>query len=165
MTSLIWLHEDSLRDTHPVFNHVAGDYHAFFIWDNEYFKQVDYGFNRLSFIYEAMSDLPFTIYEGEIASVISELATEFSSNQLYVANTPNRMINETRAGQLMDGYRGEGPYDREAVIDALVAVGKMAVDNSTAIESLDINPLVALSPGDGAYALDALAVLKRETIG
>ena len=41
----------------------------------------------------------------------------------------------------------------------------MAVDNSTAIESLDINPLVALSPGDGAYALDALAVLKRETIG
>ena len=77
----------------------------------------------------------------------------------------NRMINETRAGQLMDGYRGEGPYDREAVIDALVAVGKMAVDNSTAIESLDINPLVALSPGDGAYALDALAVLKRETIG
>ncbi len=77
----------------------------------------------------------------------------------------NRMINETRAGQLIDGYRGDGPYDREAVIDALVAVGKMAVDNSIAIESLDINPLVALSPGDGAYALDALAVLKRETIG
>ena len=77
----------------------------------------------------------------------------------------NRMINETRAGQLIDGYRGEGPYDREAVIDALVAVGEMAVDNSIAIESLDINPLVALSPGDGAYALDALAVLKRETIG
>ena len=41
----------------------------------------------------------------------------------------------------------------------------MAVHNSTAIESLDINPLVALSPGDGVYALDALAVLKRETIG
>ena len=94
MTSLIWLHEDSLRDTHPVFNRVDGDYHAFFIWDNDYFKKVDYGFNRLSFIYEAMSDLPFTIYEGQIESVISELATEFSSNQLYVASTPNRMINE-----------------------------------------------------------------------
>ena len=94
MTSLIWLHEDSLRDTHPVFNHVAGDYHAFFIWDNEYFKQVDYGFNRLSFIYEAMSDLPFTIYEGGIASVIGELATDFFSNQLFVSKTPNRTINE-----------------------------------------------------------------------
>ncbi len=52
-----------------------------------------------------------------------------------------------------------GPYDREAVVDALVAVGQMAADNSDAIEALDINPFVALSPGDGAYALDALAVL------
>jgi len=77
----------------------------------------------------------------------------------------DRMINETRAGRLIDGYRGDGPYDREAVIDALVAVGQMATDNSDAIESLDINPFVALSPGDGAYALDALAVLSRQTGG
>ncbi|MGB0574726.1 MAG: acetate--CoA ligase family protein [Alphaproteobacteria bacterium] len=73
----------------------------------------------------------------------------------------DRMINETRAGRLIDGYRGDGPYDREAVIDALVAVGQMAMDNSDTIESLDINPFVALSPGAGAYALDALAVLSR----
>ena len=70
-----------------------------------------------------------------------------------------RMINETRAGRLLDGYRGDGPFDREAVIEALVAVGQMAADNVYYIESLDINPFVALSPGEGAFALDALAVI------
>ena len=40
MNSLIWLHEDSLRDTHPVFNRVDGDCHAFFIWDNAYLKRL-----------------------------------------------------------------------------------------------------------------------------
>jgi len=74
-----------------------------------------------------------------------------------------RMINETRAGRIIDGYRGDGPYDREAIIDALVAIGQMAADNSDSIESLDINPFVALSSGDGAYALDALVVLSRQT--
>ncbi len=73
----------------------------------------------------------------------------------------DRMINETRAGRLIDGYRGDGPYDRDAVIEALVAVGQMAADNSETIESLDINPFVALSHGEGAVALDALAVLGR----
>ena len=77
----------------------------------------------------------------------------------------DRMINETRAGRLIDGYRGDSPYDREAVVGALVAVGQMAADNSDAIEALDINPFVALSPGDGAYALDALAILRQQTGG
>ncbi|NKB19688.1 MAG: hypothetical protein GKS01_04000 [Alphaproteobacteria bacterium] len=76
----------------------------------------------------------------------------------------DRMINETRAGRLIDGYRGDGPFDREAIVDALVAVGEMAVSNPDTIESLDINPFVALSPGEGAYALDALAVLSRKTM-
>ena len=76
-----------------------------------------------------------------------------------------RMINETRAGRIIDGYRGDGPYDREAIIDSLVAIGQMAADNSDSIESLDINPFVALSSGDGAYALDALVVLSRQTEG
>lgn len=77
----------------------------------------------------------------------------------------DRMINETRAGRVIDGYRGTGPFDRESVIDALVAVGQLAADNADTIESLDINPFVALSPGKGAYALDALMVLSRGTVG
>lgn len=70
-----------------------------------------------------------------------------------------RLIDSTRAGKLLDGYRGHGPYDREAVIDALVAVGQLAAGGGDVIESLDINPFLALPRGAGALVLDALAVL------
>jgi acetyltransferase len=72
-----------------------------------------------------------------------------------------RLISRTRAGRLIDGYRGEGPFDRDAVIDTLVAVGRLADEAGDVLESLDINPFVVLPLGQGAYALDALAVISK----
>ena len=94
MTTLIWLHEDALSKHHPIFDHVDNDYKAFHIWDNDYFKQVDYGYNRLQFIYEAMSDLPFDIYSGNITDIITNLADTFQSTTLLVPETPNQFIQE-----------------------------------------------------------------------
>jgi len=71
-----------------------------------------------------------------------------------------RLIAATKASILLNGYRGDGPYDRAAVIDALVAVGRLAADAGDAIDSLDINPFVALPAGQGAYALDALVIVR-----
>lgn len=73
-----------------------------------------------------------------------------------------RLIASTRAGRLIDGYRGAGPFDRDAVIAALVAVGRLALDAGEAIDSLDINPFVALPAGQGACALDALVVVAAQ---
>ncbi len=70
-----------------------------------------------------------------------------------------RLIGATRAGKLIDGYRGGSVYDRAAVVDALVAVGRLALDVGSSLDSLDINPFVVLPAGKGAFALDALAVL------
>ena len=69
-----------------------------------------------------------------------------------------RLIDSTRVGRLLDGYRGSGPYDRDAVVDALVAVGRLAAAAGDVIESLDVNPFLALPRGEGGLALDALAV-------
>jgi acetate---CoA ligase (ADP-forming) len=71
------------------------------------------------------------------------------------------MIARTRAGQLMDGYRGRGPLDSEAVVAALVGLGELAVDLGDVVETIDINPFVALPRGQGGLALDALVVLRR----
>jgi acetyltransferase len=76
-----------------------------------------------------------------------------------------RLIASTRASVLLNGYRGDGPYDRATVADALVAVGRLAADAGNAIASLDINPFVALPEGEGAYALDALVIAKAGTAG
>lgn len=69
-----------------------------------------------------------------------------------------RLIDSTRVGRLLDGYRGSGPYDRDAVVDALAAVGRLAAASGDVIESLDVNPFLALPRGEGGLALDALAV-------
>jgi acetate---CoA ligase (ADP-forming) len=70
------------------------------------------------------------------------------------------MIGRTRAGKLIAGYRGSPPLDLEAVVAALVSLGRLAIDLKDAIESVDINPYVALRRGQGALALDALVVLR-----
>ncbi len=69
------------------------------------------------------------------------------------------MIARTRMAQLLEGYRGAAAADSGAVIDALLALGRIAVDLHEIIESVDINPFVAL-PGGGAMALDALVVVR-----
>lgn len=68
------------------------------------------------------------------------------------------MIAQTRMARLLKGYRGAAAAHGDAVIDALLALGRIAVDLHDIIESVDINPFVALPRG--AVALDALVVVK-----
>jgi acetyltransferase len=70
------------------------------------------------------------------------------------------LIARTHAGKLMAGYRGSGPLDLEAVVAALVGLVQLAADLGDVIESVDINPFVALPRGQGGLALDALVVLR-----
>jgi acetyltransferase len=72
------------------------------------------------------------------------------------------MLNRTRVGHLLRGYRGGAALDRDAVIDALVGVGRLAIDAAELIDSVDINPLVALPDRTGTLALDALILLRQE---
>ncbi|MDX1485776.1 MAG: acetate--CoA ligase family protein [Alphaproteobacteria bacterium] len=69
------------------------------------------------------------------------------------------MVDATRAGRILAGYRGAPALDREAVIDAIVAVGRFAREAGDRIAAVDVNPLIARPAGGGAAALDALVVL------
>jgi acyl-CoA synthetase (NDP forming) len=70
------------------------------------------------------------------------------------------LIAATRAGRLLDGYRGGAPADRPALNAALVDLGRLARDLCDIIESVDINPFLVCRQGEGAFALDALVVLR-----
>ncbi|MFN3889895.1 MAG: acetate--CoA ligase family protein [Beijerinckiaceae bacterium] len=67
-------------------------------------------------------------------------------------------IMRTRAGRLLQGYRGGPACDIGALAKAMVAVGRLAIDLGESIEALDVNPIM-VTPG-GAFALDALLVLR-----
>jgi acetyltransferase len=62
------------------------------------------------------------------------------------------MIEKTAVARLLKGFRNRPPADREAILNTLVAVSRLAVEHP-AIRELDINPLVA--DENGVIALDA----------
>ena len=69
-------------------------------------------------------------------------------------------IGRTRASRLLAGYRGGAARDLNALADAMVALGQLAVDLGDVIEAIDINPVSVRAEGRGACALDALVVLR-----
>ena len=71
-----------------------------------------------------------------------------------------KAIAETRAWQLLQGYRGTKPADVEAYACAMAALGRLAIDFGSCLESVDLNPVLVRDAGQGAIALDALVVLR-----
>ncbi len=70
------------------------------------------------------------------------------------------MIESTRAGRLLQGYRGGRVYDLDAVIDAIGRLSRLALDQPE-IAEVEINPLLILPEGEGAKVLDARMILKK----
>ena len=70
------------------------------------------------------------------------------------------MIERTRIGQVLAGYRGAPRRDRTAVVAALVALARLAEELGDALESIDVNPFAVMADGRGGMALDALVVLR-----
>ncbi|MFQ6160869.1 bifunctional acetate--CoA ligase family protein/GNAT family N-acetyltransferase [Sinorhizobium meliloti] len=62
------------------------------------------------------------------------------------------LIDETRVGKLLAGFRNEPPADRAAICRALNSLSQLIVDFPCVL-SMDINPLVASA--EGVIALDA----------
>jgi acyl-CoA synthetase (NDP forming) len=62
------------------------------------------------------------------------------------------MMEEVRGKRLLDGARGKPAVDREALIQALLALSRLLVENP-GIAEVDINPLIVLR--EGAIAVDA----------
>ena len=70
------------------------------------------------------------------------------------------MIGRTRLARRLAGYRGRPSADTAALVQALIAIGDMAIDLPEVAE-LDINPL--LCDADGVIAVDARVVLRPLT--
>jgi acetyltransferase len=69
-----------------------------------------------------------------------------------------QMIEATKAGTLIDGYRGSGPLDKKAVVDCIMRLSQLALDFPE-ISEIEINPLMVYEDGHGALALDCRAIL------
>jgi acetate---CoA ligase (ADP-forming) len=94
--------------------------------------------------------------------VLLELSRDVSFGAVPLARRQAKaMLERTSAGRLLQGYRGAPPADEASVLSGLIGLGRLAHDLGDRIESIDINPLVALPAGQGALALDALVVFRE----
>ena len=68
----------------------------------------------------------------------------------------HRALSRLRVAPLFAGVRGEAPMDLDAFAKAVTAVGALVSAPGSRIASLDVNPVLIGSAGDGCVALDAV---------
>lgn len=74
----------------------------------------------------------------------------------------NDLIERTRIGRFLSGFRDQPPANRSSIRRALLAISQMIID-LPCIVSMEINPLVA--DAQGVIALDARIVIDPEAVG
>lgn len=82
---LIWVHEDTLSLSHPVFADIE-QANAIFIWDESYWKKSDISLKRLVFIYESLCEMPIQIIKGDMLTVLRD--RQESVIQVGATNNP-----------------------------------------------------------------------------
>ncbi len=87
MRSVIWIHEDALSRTHPVFTAASDDSEAVFIWDAADLERRGYSFKKLVFIYECLLDMNVEIIEGRTTDILRSYCEEGYS--VYFAEPRN----------------------------------------------------------------------------
>ncbi|WP_046778767.1 acetate--CoA ligase family protein [Streptomyces yangpuensis] len=70
------------------------------------------------------------------------------------------MLTELRGHALLEGVRGAPPADVDALVEVILRIQRMALEFGGELAELDINPLMVLPRGQGAVALDALAICR-----
>ena len=64
------------------------------------------------------------------------------------------MVREIRGYRLLQGYRGQPAADLKAIEDVLLRISRL-VEEIPEISELDLNPILALPPGQGCRIVDA----------
>jgi len=74
-------------------------------------------------------------------------------------------LSRLRIAPLFDGVRDEPPLDKEAFVEAVMAVGRMMSDPESRVLSADFNPVIVGPSGGGCAAVDALIILSEPPTG
>ncbi len=73
-----------------------------------------------------------------------------------------RLIDGIRGRALLSGVRGAPPSDMNALADLLVIISQFAAEHADDVDTIDLNPVIAMPEGQGVVALDALVAPRQE---
>jgi acyl-CoA synthetase (NDP forming) len=92
---------------------------------------------------------------GIFAEVLRDVALQIAPVSEQQAT---QMLRSLKAFPLLDGARGRAKADIAAAARAVAALSQFAAQHADVVAEIDINPLVVMDQGQGAFALDALLV-------
>jgi acyl-CoA synthetase (NDP forming) len=72
----------------------------------------------------------------------------------------SEMVRSIRGFRLLQGYRGHPPADLAGLEELLLRVSRL-VEQVPEISELDLNPIIALPPGEGCKVVDARIKVRR----
>ncbi len=79
----------------------------------------------------------------------------------FTAADAERALGRLRMAPLLAGVRGEPPMDRGAFAEAAAAAGRMMAGASPRTLSLDLNPVLLGTAGEGYAVVDAVAIVEE----
>ncbi|MBV5267050.1 MAG: acetate--CoA ligase family protein, partial [Burkholderiaceae bacterium] len=104
------------------------------------------------------------VFTEALADVTFRVAPLSQSDALDNRNDLNyiigEMIGEIKSGRILGAFRGEAAADRDALVQTLMGISRLALAHPE-ISEIDINPLLISADGS-VCAVDALIVLKPE---
>jgi acyl-CoA synthetase (NDP forming) len=71
------------------------------------------------------------------------------------------MIRSLKGFPLLDGARGKPKADVKALAESLAALSRFAVAAGPRLASVDVNPMLVLPAGQGAFAADAVIEIEE----
>jgi acetate---CoA ligase (ADP-forming) len=90
---------------------------------------------------------------GVYVELLREAALRLGPVSLETAHT---MLRQTRAGTVLDGFRGQGSYDVDAAARAIAALSVLGAAAHGTLASLEVNPLIVRPRGRGVIGVDVL---------
>jgi acyl-CoA synthetase (NDP forming) len=90
---------------------------------------------------------------GALVEVIQESSVRIGPVSSEEART---MLLKTRAGVLLSGVRGKGPYDIDAAARAIESLSRLGAAAHEVLSTLEINPLIVHERDEGVFGVDIL---------
>jgi len=96
-----------------------------------------------------------------LGGILVEVLKDVSIRLLPVDEKEAReMLKELRGYKVLEGVRGQGPRDVDALVKAMVGLSDIFVAHRNHLSDMEINPIMVRAEGGGATAVDVRLVRK-----
>jgi len=96
-----------------------------------------------------------------LGGIFVEVLKDVSIRLLPVdENEARAMLKELRGYKVLEGVRGQGPRDVDALVKAMVGLSDIFAAHRNSLSDMEINPIMVRAQGDGVVAVDVRLVRK-----